>query len=69
MCENKNKKRDKTETNEVFFGIFQLPNANFSLRGGLHYIFIDKMVQFMVFGPHRINPACLYPELTSIRSI
>ena len=26
-----------------FFEIFQLPNANFSLRGGLHYIFIGKI--------------------------
>ena len=26
-----------------FFGIFQLPNANFSLGGGLHYIFIGKI--------------------------
>ena len=49
------------------FGIFQLPNANFSLRGGLHYI--GKISKFMVFGLHRINPACLYPELTSIGSI
>ena len=26
-----------------FFGIFQLPNANFSLGGGQHYIFIGKI--------------------------
>ena len=26
-----------------FFGIFQLPNANFILGGGLHYIFIGKI--------------------------
>ena len=26
-----------------FFGIFQRPNANVSLRRGLHYIFIGKI--------------------------